>query len=217
MALPFTPEQFLDGFARFNSAAWPLHLVAGAVAVGTLVAALRGGRAASRAAAFGLAALWLASAAHHAIALAGVSSSAVPFAALFTAQAMLLAHAGETGRLAFGRHAPLGLALVAYAAIGYPAIGLLAGHAWPEVPAFGVAPCPNVIFTFGVLLLAADLPRRLLAIPVLWSIVGISAAASLGMTEDWGLPVAAVTAVGALARRRYGAGAAGSACGIAFR
>jgi hypothetical protein len=48
-----------------------------------------------------------------------------------------------------------GLTLAAFAMALYPLIGLLAGQAWPRMPAFGIAPCPLAIFTFGLLLLAA--------------------------------------------------------------
>jgi hypothetical protein len=52
---------------------------------------------------------------------------------------------------------------------------------------------PTTIFTLGVLLLAR--PRVapwLVAIPFLWSLLGVSAAAQLGIREDLGLVVAGV-------------------------
>jgi hypothetical protein len=206
MALPFTPEQFLDGFGRFNTAVWPLHVLAMGVAGATLALAFHGGRRASRAAALGLATLWLAAASLQALAFQGVMPTALPFAAAFALQAVLLAGAGLRDRLAFRVHRgvipALGLALVAYAALVYPVIGALAGHAYPRTPVFGVAPCPNAIFTLGALLLTErPVPRWLLPIPFLWSLVGISAAALLGVPEDWGLPVAGIVTVAALAIR----------------
>lgn len=39
--------------------------------------------------------------------------------------------------------------LILYALIGYPAFGYFAGHHYPSVPVFGVAPCPTTIFTIG--------------------------------------------------------------------
>jgi hypothetical protein len=52
----------------------------------------------------------------------------------------------------------LGLALIAYALVVYPLIGLWFGHSLGELPAFGVTPCPLVLFTFGILLLAQRVP-----------------------------------------------------------
>jgi hypothetical protein len=55
----------------------------------------------------------------------------------------------------------LGVALIAYAVVIYNALGYVLGHSWPNLPVFGVAPCPTTIFTFGMLLLATGpLPPR---------------------------------------------------------
>lgn len=125
---------------------------------------------------------------------------------LFLLEAGLLAAAGLFDRLAFrvrrGGPAALGLALVAYAAFVYPAIGVLTGETWPHMPLPGVAPCPNTIFTFGLLLFTErPVPRWLLIVPFLWSLVGISAATFLGVKQDWALPVAGVVATAALVLR----------------
>ena len=51
---------------------------------------------------------------------------------------------------------------------------------------FGVTPCPVTIFTFGMLLLTTErLPRWLLVIPFVWSLIGGSAAIVLDVTQDW--------------------------------
>ena len=86
---------------------------------------------------------------------------------------------------------------MAYALFIYPIIGLNLGHVYPAAPSFGV-PCPTTIFTFGVLLWAANVPRYLLFIPGLWSIIGFSAALTMGIREDIGLFVAAIIAVSIL-------------------
>jgi hypothetical protein len=199
MRLPFTADQFLDAFARFNQEVWPLQLVAYALGVLAVVLAIRGGRGASRGAGLVLAFLWAAAAAYHAAALGRLATSGAVFAAAFVLQAMLLATAATRRRLSF-RAAPgalttTGLALILYATAIYPLLGLLAGHPFPRGPVFGVTPCPNVIFTFGLLLLSdRPVPRWLLPIPLLWSMIGFTAAMSLGMIEDLPLPFAALLA-----------------------
>ena len=75
----------------------------------------------------------------------------------------------------------------------YPVLGWMSGHAYPRSPMFGVAPCPVTIFTFGLLLWTTGrVPKYLLVIPLLWSLLGFSAASSLGIREDYGLVVAGV-------------------------
>jgi hypothetical protein len=84
--------------------------------------------------------------------------------------------------------------MVAYALIAYPVLNAWLGHAYPSTPTFG-APCPTTIFTLGVLTIARE--RRaslLLIVPLLWSVVGGSAAFLLGVWQDLGLLASAVTA-----------------------
>ncbi|WP_284265772.1 DUF6064 family protein [Bradyrhizobium iriomotense] len=51
---------------------------------------------------------------------------------------------------------------------------------------FGVTPCPATIFTFGLLLTTMrPVPRWLLVIPVVWSLIGGSAAILLHVPQDW--------------------------------
>ena len=92
--------------------------------------------------------------------------------------------------------------LVVYAAVVYPMIGIATGHHYPELPMFGVTPCPVTIFTFGMLLLTVNAPSGyLLAIPLLWSLIGGSAAILLQIPQDWLLLASgAVTALLLLSR-----------------
>jgi hypothetical protein len=90
-----------------------------------------------------------------------------------------------------------------YAALLYPLIGMATGHRYPALPMFGIAPCPVVLFTLGVLLLArAPLPRRLLVIPFLWALIGGTAAFLLGVAQDWLLLASAGVAVYLFVRDR---------------
>jgi len=52
--------------------------------------------------------------------------------------------------------------------------------------------------TTGVLLLANSLPRRLLIVPLLWSLVGGSAAFLLQVPQDWALILSGILAAAAL-------------------
>ena len=81
--------------------------------------------------------------------------------------------------------------LITYALIVYPVLGWLGGHGYPAGPSFG-APCPMVIFTLGMLTWTTGRGRlAIAAIPIAWAAIGTSAATALGITEDYGLAVAA--------------------------
>jgi hypothetical protein len=191
--LPFTREQFLSVFAAYNEAVWPAPLAAAALGLAMLLALRRPSRAADRLVAGGLAAMWLwTGVAYHFMHFAEINRAAVSFGGLFVLQAGLFAHAAVHGTLRFRRpgvgSTVLSVAWLAYVVALYPLLGLLAGHRYPQLPVFGIAPCPVVLFTFGLLLWTrAPVPGWLLAVPLGWSLVGGSAAFLLGMPQDWPL------------------------------
>lgn len=118
------------------------------------------------------------------------------FGLLFLTQAVLFAHTTWRGRLHFrvklDAWGIVGGAFAIYALVIYPAIAKLSGHGYPQAPTFG-APCPTTIFTFAMLLwVGGRMPRRLLVIPFIWSIVGTFAVWSFGVIGDVGLGVAGI-------------------------
>ncbi|HET7462699.1 MAG TPA: DUF6064 family protein [Longimicrobium sp.] len=207
MGLPFTLEQFLDVFARYNQQVWPVQLVLIALALTAVHLALRPGPGGGWAVATILALLWgWTAVAYHWSFFTRVNPAAYAFGGVFMLQAALLLFAGDLRALWFQpRRDAAGIAgwvLVAYALVGYPLVGWLAGHRYPAAPTFGV-PCPTTIFTLGVLLGLQGRPaRRLFVIPVLWAAAATVAALQLGMTEDLGLPAAALAAVVLVMRKR---------------
>ena len=205
MNLPFTVDEFFAVFERYNLAIWPAQVMAyAAAAIALGLALFRPGRSADRTVLFVLAAFWTGmGAGYHLTFFRAINPLALPAGVLFVVQGALLVLATVRGSLSFPRrldaHAILGLAFVAYAMIAYPLLGASAGHRFPRSPVFGVAPCPTTIFTFGLLLLARGrVPGWLLPIPLAWSMVGLSAALQLGVSEDLGLPVAGVVGTAAI-------------------
>jgi hypothetical protein len=206
--LPFTQEQFVSVFVKYNNAIWPTQIVAyllGAIAIALLFRKPRGGDWMIAAV---LAAMWLWTAiAYHALFFADINKAAYLFAALFVIQSGYLFYEGcYRGRIHFAiRSEPLtwlGLGLAGYATILYPTIGVLTGHSYPAMPMFGVTPCPVTIFTLGMLLATVPpLSRWLLVIPFVWSLIGGSAAILLHVPQDWLLLVSGVIAVPPLAFR----------------
>jgi hypothetical protein len=76
---------------------------------------------------------------------------------------------------------------ILFALVIYPVIGYFQGHQFPSSPTFGL-PCPTTIFTLGLLLLTdSKIPIRMFIIPLIWSVIGFSAAFALGIKEDMGL------------------------------
>jgi len=55
-----------------------------------------------------------------------------------------------------------------------------------------VTPCPTTIFTFGILLCAGGNRLAVLVIPLLWSVIGGSAAVLWQVPQDYGLIAAGI-------------------------
>ena len=202
--LPFTQEQFLQVFARYNEAVWPLQWIAWLLGAAACIVVARAGPMRDRAVPAALALFWLwTGVAYHGVFFAAINRAALLFAALFVLQGLLFAACAWQGTRRFGRSgagAVLGWGLALYALVAYPLLGLYAGHGYPQVPLFGITPCPLVLFTFGMLLLAVRVPGWLLVLPVAWSLVGGSAAFLLGVPQDWPLLFSAVAALPLLRR-----------------
>lgn len=197
MNLPFSQAQFFELFAAYNTAVWPAQIVLVLLAIVLPILALRWPERAGRPIAFALALLWgWLGIAYHLAFFRTINPAAPWFAAISLAQAIAFAWLGGIrGRLRFERgvsvRAAAGLLVIGFALLAYPAIGWLMGHRYPAVPSFGL-PCPTTIFTFGVLLMAsAQLPKVLLAGPLLWALIGSSAAFVLGVWQDLALLVVA--------------------------
>jgi len=197
--LPFTREQFFGIFAQYNAALRPAQWVAYALGLAMILEVLRRARSAHRLVPAGLAAMWLwTGVAYHGVFFSSINPVAFAFAALFVLQAAAFAHMAVLGgSLSFASsHTPsawLGWALIAYASVAYPLVGLALGHTAAQLPMFGATPCPLTLFTLGLLLLAKPpVPRWPLVIPFVWSLVGGSAAFLLGVAQDWVLLLGAL-------------------------
>jgi hypothetical protein len=198
MTLPFTVEQFFAVFRTYNSAIWPAQLVA--YGLGALIAVLmvRRSPTADRIVAAVLAAFWLwTGMAYHLAFFSRINQAAYGFGVLFLIEGLLLLVFGTVRRrLSFQSRwdvwSLLGGLLIFYAAIVYPLLGVFFGHPLVEIPWLGVTPCPTTIFTFGALLCVGTGRPLVLTIPLLWSVVGGSAAVLLQVPQDYGLIAAGI-------------------------
>jgi hypothetical protein len=194
--LPFTEEQFFDLLAAYNAGLWPALLALWIASALVSVLLLSSRRPPDRWISALLAAHWAWSGmAYHVGFFTRINQAAWGFAALFLLQAAVFFWAGVVhGRLSFApwrnAWAPVAWGLVAYSLV-YPAINAAQHLSVSRIPIFGVT-CPTMIFTAGLLKLAKRRSRRLSLVPVIWSLIGGSAAFLLGVRADYGLPIAGI-------------------------
>jgi hypothetical protein len=202
--LPFTREQFFEAFAAYNAAYWPAAIVAYPLALTALAFAWRGTPHAGRIAAAVMALMWAwVGIVYHGQFFSDINPIARPFAVAFVIQAALFAWPLCSRRgLEYGRRSSLrtgaGGVMIIYALALYPLLGMAVGERYPAMPLFGVTPCPLLIFTFGLLVWARSARWWLWVVPLLWALVGGSAAVLLSVPQDWALPLAAIVALFAL-------------------
>lgn len=196
MQLPFSPAEFFDLLAAYNTSLWPAAVALWIVSA-LAAASLASSRPRHDRWIGGLLAVhWAWSAlAYHVAFFTRINPAAWSFAAAFVAQAALLLWSGVIrGNLVFGRSrtmwTPMGWSLIGYALL-YPAITAIEHGSIVRVPTFGL-PCPTTIFTAGVLLLGPRPRPALTLVPIAWSVIGGSAAFLLGVGADYALPVAGV-------------------------
>ena len=186
MTLPFTREQFLDVFAAYHRDWGDGALILWITSLIAVTAWLRG-RASARALTILLAVLWLwAAGVYHALLFTSINPAALLFAVLFAIQAALFVRAGLVhADLRFDPGARGAFAAsLAVAGLLYPVVSMLTSADPLRSPTFGV-PCPTVLLTSGLLLGARpDPPRHLFLIPILWSLVGGTAAMSMRIVPD---------------------------------
>lgn len=196
--LLFSPRTYYRLFELHNEALWPAHPAALAAGVAILVLAARGGPARGRIVAALLAACWTWVAWSFLYTrYATINWAATWFAALFLAQAALLALAGTLGgKLDFAAGRSWRLGLFAFALAVQPLAGILAGRHWTQAEVFGMTPDPTAVGTLGIAALASG-PWRwgLMVIPILWCAVSGATLWTMGSPDAFVPPAAALVAL----------------------
>jgi hypothetical protein len=206
MNLTLTLELLLRTFEAYNQAIWPMQVVAYVLGIGALFLALRPSRFSDGILNGVLSFLWLWNGiGFFMLAFGPAYTPAYIFGALFVVQAALFLRGVAEPHVSFRYTGDVtslvGILLVAYAMIGYPLLGMLLGHRYPQSPPFGLTPCPTAVFTFGLFLLTDEkVPTLLIAIPFVWALGGILPA-SVGFVEDVGLIGAGVVGTGLILYR----------------
>ena len=195
MKIPFTAEEFFQVFEVYNESVWPVQLVLFALVIGAISLAVMGGRRSSQGVFFILTIFWTWSGAiYHMEYFSRINSVAYFFGSTFILQGILFFYVGVIRRKMEFKFKPqlthiVGVVLIVYSLFIYRVIGYYQGHIFPAAPTFGV-PCPTTIYTFGIILFSIHrVPWYLVIIPLLWSLVGFSAAVNLSVSEDYGLVI----------------------------
>ncbi|HNR07557.1 MAG TPA: DUF6064 family protein [Saprospiraceae bacterium] len=198
MNLPFTIDEFLEVFRKYNLSVFPMQVVFYLFGGLAIFHSIYKTRISDKINLLFLSLLWLWSGiVYHILHFSGINKAAHLFGALNIVQAGLLYFYGIhrekiTFQFKWDIYGVAGGLLILYALLVYPILGYLLGHQYPASPTFGV-PCPTTIFTFGMLLWSGNkVPMAVLIIPFLWSLIGTTAAIYLGMTEDLGLFLSAL-------------------------
>ena len=214
--MPFTVTEFFDVFRAYNRALWPAVLLAWVVAVILVLRLIRGHRAAPGLRLLSIAQWSWVGIVYHAGFFSGINPAAWLFAALFVTQALMLQWNHVADRpldyeWRWQRRHLVGGALMAYA-LAYPLLASAShGSDWAAGPLF-LVPCPLVMLDTGLMLTAAHpVPRPILVVPAIWSLIGGSAALFFGVLPDLMLFACAAILIGLGLRPTVRAGAAASA------
>jgi hypothetical protein len=199
--LPYNIEQFYSVFVQYNDAIWPMQIVLYVIGFGTVLLMLRARAMESRIISGVLALLWgWAAVTYCFMFFTAISRSGWVIGSVILAGGLWMAWVGSVkNEIRFQVRGDLrdlvGGLLITYALIAYPLIGYLVGHRFPAMPTFGV-PCPVTIFTVGMLMLTASVPRSVFVAPAVWGLFGGSSATfQLGVFQDAGLLIAGVIAL----------------------
>jgi hypothetical protein len=192
-----TTDQILSTFEAYNLEIWPMQAVAYFLGFAALFFAVKRTQGSSRTISAILSFLWVWTGLVFCMFYFGpVSTAGYAMGILMIIQGVVLFADAMQPKMTFRCEANLysviGILFIAYAMIGYPFVGHLLGHNYPRTLPFGLVPCPTTVFTFGLLMLAdVKVPKRLIAIPILFAIAAV-VPISLGIFEDVGLLVAGV-------------------------
>jgi len=197
MEIPFSIDEFLGVFEAYNRAIEPVQWLGYGMGAVAVVWAIRGGRNSGKIILTILAAFWAwVGVVYQFLYFGPLNPAAYIFGTFFLLQSVLLLYVGfrstpVTFQVVPSAGSVIGAGFILYAMLIYPILNYLLDHAYPKMPVFGVTPCPITIFTFGMFLwIREKVPLPIVAVPFLWSLVGASAAVSLGIVEDYGLVVA---------------------------
>lgn len=207
--LLFSARVYHRMFELHNAALWPLHVLALIVGLGLVIVVLRPSTLGVRLACALLAVVWsFVGWSFFVERYATINWAAVYVAPLFVLQALLFGCMAARPRLLGldrqgGTSRSLVLGVLIVSLIGYPLVAALLDRPWQAAEFFAIAPDPTVTATLAFLAAGRGVSVAIAAvIPALWVIVTSLTLHTLGLSEFFLAPLAAVVCAAALMARR---------------
>ena len=200
-----TSADLLAYFTKYNPSIWPMQVVVYVLALAAVFLAVKKINHSDEIISAVLAFFWLWNGIMFFIPVGASSFLWYIFAVLFIIQGLLflvgVAKPNVSYRVGTDIYSLTGIVLILYGLIGSPFVGYLAGHIYPQMAFLGLFPCPNLPFTFGLLLCTdSKIPKYLLVVPFIWGLVGVMTI-SIGMVEDVGMLLGALLATAMIVYR----------------
>lgn len=201
MKVPISTEQFLSVFKSYNHSVFPMQLIILILGFLTVFAILQKKRNLDKLIGIILAFIWLwAGVVYHLKFFSGINKAPFAFGALFIIQGIIFLSQtffAKDYKFSYLKdmRGIIGLFLVFFGFILYPIISWITKGTTDLIISAGL-PCPTVIATFGFLALTFTRVKwYVYIIPVLWSLVGISAALNFGIYQDFTMLLAAIVVI----------------------
>jgi hypothetical protein len=202
MELPFSQTDFFNLFREYNNNFFPFEILLYLLGFLSIIFLFSKFSGRNLIVSSVLSIFWLWNGiVYHLMNFTSINKAAYFFGFLFILQSILFIYYGIIkNKFEFGFSMTfkniIGVIIILYGFAFYSILGYFFGHVYPFSPVFGAAPCPTVIFTWGIILMnKTKTSFIILIIPAVWSIIGTTAAFKLGVVEDYGLIISAVAAI----------------------
>jgi hypothetical protein len=198
MNISLNLEKMLSVFEAYNNATWPVQVIACLLGITAVILTIKTLKNSSRIISAILSFIWLWTGIVFCIVYwAPGYTPSYAYSVLYIIQGIIFITCIFRPKLSFrfksDIYSFIGILFIVYSIVGYFLVGYFMGHIFPRSLSFILAPCPTVVFTFGMLLLTdKKVPKYVLLIPLLWSICGVIPV-SLGILEDIGLIITGAT------------------------
>lgn len=198
MKTPFTAEQFLNVFEKYNAGIYPYQWILFFVGC-TIFILLHFHRFNKLQIVYGyVAVLWIwAGAVYFINFLSEITGAGFVFGICFILQGCFIIHhlifdTMPNISARFNLTTIAAYIFILFALLGYPLIEYLKTGSQDSILFIGL-PCPTALLTLGLFMMSrSGLPKSLLPIPTAWAVISLVAAMVFGMYQDLVLLVAAI-------------------------
>ena len=198
--LSFKTSEFFPVLEQYNQDFWPLQVLAFVLALAIVLLSVKNTKWKTRVIFSLLAFFWLWTGLVFCLLYWGPNYIyAYFFALIFTIQGGFFIKQSIQPSFNFtfkiGFRSTIALLLLVYAMLGYQILGIALDHIYPRFFSVGLVPCPTIIFTLGLFLLAnKKIPNYLLILQIIGAFSLVIAVFS-GIYEDIGVLIAGIVAI----------------------